>query len=391
MKTVAKIFSNKQCTMVIGSSEVKVLKTNRIACLDLEVDKNYKIEFFIQKEDVIEKTLKLSLTPDSACSAYIVSVDWRNENISCMKDNIDPTHIHLKRDVDNKCFIYDAKTFSLYHSIDAPYEYHGDFNEFGLALVKFHVGGGYHFGVIDKNLRIVIPLEYSDICIDKQGYILAHKYRHSYLFTTDGTLLFNRNDIIFFGVKNNSSSYTSSMICNDGLIKVIDPDTNEQGYINTKNEIVLDTKYYGIKRFKDNNSLFVINTAYTNGAGVIDVNNNNLLSFSYNDIIPVKQCSKDKYIYIVCNYRSNAVEKYYTIIDDNEKRIVDEEFEEFKYIDNKICLLREEIWHFYDRDLTLLATYVKGMVRIYPQWIVVNIDEHWLPFDKVVNYQNKNY
>ena len=139
MKTIARIFSNKPCTMVVGSSEIKALKTNRIVCLDLEVNQNYKIEFFIEKEGVIEKTLMLSLTPDSVCTAYIVSVDWSNENISCLKDNTDPTHRHLKMDENNKphCFIYDAKTFSLCHGIDAPYEYCGDFNEFGLAKVKY--------------------------------------------------------------------------------------------------------------------------------------------------------------------------------------------------------------------------------------------------------------
>lgn len=378
MKTIARIFSNKPCTMVVGSSAVKALKTNRIVCLDLEVNQNYKIEFFIEKEGVIEKTLMLSLTPDSVCTAYIVSVDWSNENISCLKDNTDPTHRHLKMDENNKphCFIYDAKTFSLCHGIDAPYEYCGDFNEFGLAKVRYKRGHGgfndYKYGVIDKNCIMIIPIEYDDISLTLDGYILATN-RHPdtiYIFSISGKIILKRN-----------ASFASSLSLledcwreYDGLVSIND---NYEGkcYINLDNEIVLNLKYPGY-RYDDNLCIAYASPYYK---GVTDIEGNVIISFNYEEIYPIMK--EGEYIYIVGAKRN----KYFIVVDSNEQQVINASFEQVEFRDDIICLLRENEWYFYDRNFKFITKYKQEDIRLW-QWIGVNVNGRWLPFDKVVNY-----
>ena len=362
--------------MVVGSSEVKALKTNRIVCLNLEVDQNYKIEFFIEKEGVIEKTLMLSLTPDSVCTTYIVSVDWSNENISCLKDNTDPTHRHLKMDKDNEphCFIYDAKTFSLCHGIDAPYEYCGDFNEFGLAKVRYKRGfNDYKYGVIDKNCRMIIPIEYDDISLTLDGYILAtNKYPDTiYIFSISGEIILKRN-----------ASFTSKELPRknwrdeDGLIPIND---NIEGtcYINLNNEIVIKLKYPG---WRYDNKLCIAFDGYFY-KGVTDIEGNVIISFSYEDIHPIKMPKSNKYVYIVGAKR----DKYFIVVDSNEQQVINGSFEGVEFRDDIICLLRENEWYFYDRSFKFITKYKQEDIRLW-QWIGVNVNGRWLPFDKVVNY-----
>lgn len=387
MKTVARIFSNKPCTMVVNTTDVKALKTNRIVCLDLEVGKSYKIEFFIQKEDVIEKTLKLLLTPDSACSAYIVSVDWANENISCIKDDIDPTHIHLKKNIDNTCFIYDAKTFSLHHSIDAPYEYCGDFNEYGLAKVMYNAGhagkNNYKFGIIDKNCKIIIPLEYNTLDI-YDGYIFASKKKHIngnlidyiYVLSLNGDVLLKRKASFAPSNYKKKGELYNPRDC-DGLIPIND---YEEGfcYINLDNEIVLNPKYCG-DRFDDR--LFICR--YDRGfyCGVADIEGNIIISFSYEDIHPIKMPKNNKYIYIVGAKRN----KYFIVVDSNEQQLIDGSFEQVEFRDDIICLLRNDEWYFYDKNFKFITKYERENVHIW-DWLGINVNGRWLPFDKVVNY-----
>lgn len=389
MKTIARIFSNKPCTMVVGSSAVKALKTNRIVCLDLEVNQNYKIEFFIEKEGVIEKTLMLSLTPDSVCTAYIVSVDWSNENISCLKDNTDPTHRHLKMDENNKphCFIYDAKTFSLCHGIDAPYEYCGDFNEFGLAKVRYNAGckgsSDYKFGVIDKNCRIIIPLEYESLRI-YDGYIFAsQKERNNenyidyiYVLSLEGNVLFKRK-ASFASSNYKKSGELYNPKDRDGLIPIYD---YEEGfcYINIDNEIVLKPKYCG-ERFDD--QLFICRYDNRFHCGVVDIEGNIIISFNYEDIHPIKMPKSNKYVYIVGAKRN----KYFIVVDSNEQQVINGSFERVEFRDDIICLLRENEWYFYDRNFKFITKYKQEDIRLW-QWIGVNVNGRWLPFDKVVNY-----
>ncbi len=368
--------------MVINSTEVKALKTNRIACLDLEVDKNYKIEFFIQKDDVIEKTLKLSLTPDAVCAAYIVSVDWANENVSCLKDNIDPTHIHLKPDVNKKCFIYDAKTFSLHHSIDAPYEYYEDFNEYGLAKVRYQMAppnsgaSYYHYGLIDKNCKIIIPLEYDTLEI-YDGYIFASRTINNlvcsiYVLSLDGKVLLERK--ASFANKNNNDPRD-----HDGLIPIHDY-ANGFCYINLDNEIVIKPKYAG-SRFGDRLFISDIGDRGKMHSGVVDADGNIIISFSYGSIHPIKQSKNGEYIYIVYSKRDQS----YIVVDSNEQQIIYGSFERVEFRDDIICLLRDDEWYFYNRNLELIAKYAEENVRLW-QWIGINVNGRWLPFNKVVNY-----
>ena len=380
MRTEVRIFSNKQCTMIVNSLEVKSLKANRIVCLEIEVNENYEMVFFIQKEDLVEKTLKLSLTPDSACSAYIVSVDWKNENISCLKDNTDPTHRHIKMDENNKphCFIYDAKTFSLYQGLDAPYEYWGDFNEYGLAKVRYktdHSGfNHYKYGVIDKNCRMIIPIEYDDIVLTLDGYILAtNKYPDTiYIFSTNGETILERK-----------ASFTSSLSLlkdkwreYDGLVSIND---NYEGrcYINLDNEIVINLKYPGYRY--DDNLCIAYDSAYHKG--VTDIDGKVIISFNYEEIYPIKMLMNNEYIYIVGAERN----KYFIVVNSNEQQIIDGSFEQVKFRDDIICLLRDGEWSLYDKRLRLIAKYGEEEIRIW-QWISINLNGRWLPFDQAVNY-----
>ena len=375
--------------MVVGSSAVKALKTNRIVCLDLEVDQNYQIEFFIEKEGVIEKTLMLSLTPDSVCTAYIVSVDWSNENISCLKDNTDPTHRHLKMDENNKphCFIYDAKTFSLCNGIDAPYEYCGDFNEFGLAKVRYNAGhagnNDYKFGVIDKNCKIIIPLEYETLRI-YDGYIFASKKEYNnenyidyiYVLSLEGNVLFKRK-ALFAPSNYKKSGELYNPKDRDGLIPIYD---YKEGfcYINIDNEIVLKPKYGG-DRFDD--LLFICRYDKCFHCGVVDIEGNIIISFSYEDIHPIKMPKSNKYVYIVGAQRN----KHFIVVDSNEQQVIDGIFEQVRFRGDVICLLKNREWYFYNTNLQFIAKYTEDNVHIR-ELIFIDTNNGWYPLNKVVNY-----
>ena len=97
--------------------------------------------------------------------------------------------------------------------------------------------------------------------------------------------------------------------------------------------------------------------------------------------IPLKCQRTTKYIYIVGAKR----DKYFIVVDSNEQQIIDGSFEQVEFRDDIICLLRNDEWYFYDKNFKFITKYERENVRLW-QWIGINVNGRWLPFDKVVNY-----
>ena len=143
------------------------------------------------------------------------------------------------------------------------------------------------------------------------------------------------------------------------------------------NEIVINLKYPGYRY--DDNLCIAYDSAYHKG--VTDIAGNVIISFNYEEIYPIKMLMNNEYIYIVGAERN----KYFIVVNSNEQQIIDGSFEQVKFRDDVICLFRDGEWSLYDSRLRLIAKYGEDEIRIW-QWISVNVNGRWLPFDQVVNY-----
>ena len=347
MKTIVRVFSNKPCTMLLNSANAKTLKTNKVLIMNVEVGVCCQMEFISQQDETNIKRLSLDLTPESIHTTYVVSVDWNQDNILCYQDSSNKTHRHLKPSEDSHCIIYDAETFSLYHQIDAPYKYVEDFNANGVARVKFDISSPqrnvvsvYRYGVINRNCKLIIPIEFEEIAVLHDGRIIGHKRdlsiepscRIMYIFDSNGNELFKRENANFHHLSN-------SAIDSDGLICIrhhYAPNTNSYniGYTNLNNDVIIEPKYEYLRRF--DKELFVASFGYMH-QGVIDINENVRISFSYENIIPVQSSNRGEYSYIV----GSKKEKNLTVINSAEEQIVEGEFEDVAVRNNLVCLLRD--------------------------------------------------
>lgn len=378
MKAIVKIVSNKPCSMIVDLTKTKELKNNQIFCFDIDLKKHYKMEFALPEEDDTNKRLSLELIPVSTCLTYVVYVDWYKKSVSCCQDNSNLTYRHLKIDENNKpyCFVYDAKDFSLCHGLDMPYEFVEDFNSKGLARVKYN----NLFGVIDKQCRVVIPLEYNEIYILDQSFIvggigLKFSTTTTRVFSLDGKLIFERENVL---------PAKPSMELNNLIpITKYNGYIDLYGYINFDNEIVIPPIYKNIKQFHDNEKLFVVTLgerANEYHTGVIDIYGNIHIPFNYIDIHPIKQPINGNYIYVI----NRAFNRDYEVLDSLEQKLIDDVFEKVVYRKNLMCLLRNEEWLFYDHNLSLIMKYDKQGVNLYCN--LIQEKNNWLPLSVVIDY-----